>query len=290
MNRREDYFQKLLELMDTLRGAGGCPWDQEQTRETLKPLLVEEAFEVLEALDGSDSNELCEELGDLLFQVIFHSRIAQEKEEFDIHDVCRRSYEKMVRRHPHVFGDEHYRDSRELLKHWEDIKAAEKELAGGEVTRESLLDGIPEKIPALYATYQMSSKAARVGFDWSGIEQIRDKLVEEFEELQDALRQGEEKQIKEEVGDLLFASLNIARFLHIDPETALSRANRKFSARFREMEKHFVSQGRVLKEVSVEEMEAVWQDNKRLEKNRQQTTDRRKKTGIRNEDIGENPT
>ena len=239
--------------MDTLRGPGGCPWDQEQTRETLKPLLVEEAFEVLEALDGSDSNELCEELGDLLFQ---------EKEEFDIHDVCRRSYEKMVRRHPHVFGDEHYRDSRELLRHWEEIKATEKELAGGAVTRESLLDGIPEKIPALYATYQMSSKAARVGFDWNSIEQIRDKLVEEFEELQDALRQGEEKQIKEEVGDLLFASLNIARYLQIDPETALNGANRKFSARFRAMEKHFASEGRALKEVPLEEMEAFWQDSK----------------------------
>ena len=262
MNRREDYFQKLLEMMDVLRGPGGCPWDQEQTRETLKPLLVEEAFEVLEALDGSDSNQLCDELGDLLFQVIFHSRIAQEKEEFDIHDVCRKSYEKMVRRHPHVFGDEHYRDSQELLKHWEDIKAEEKKSAGGKVTRESLLDGIPEKIPALYATYQMSSKAARVGFDWSSIEQIRDKVVEEFEELRDALRQGEEKEIKEEVGDLLFAALNIARYLQIDPETALNQANRKFSARFREMEKHFGSQGRALKEVSLGEMETFWQDNK----------------------------
>jgi MazG family protein len=266
VNRREDYFQKLLELMDTLRGPGGCPWDQEQTRETLKPLLVEEAFEVLEALDGSDSNELCDELGDLLFQVIFHSRIAKEEEEFDIHDVCRRSYEKMVNRHPHVFGDEHYRDSGELLKHWEDIKAAEKESSGGEVTRESLLDGIPEKIPALYATYQMSSKASRVGFDWSDIEQIRDKWVEEFEELQDALRQGEEQHIKEEVGDLLFASLNIARYLQIDPETALSRANRKFSERFRAMERHFTSEGRALKEVPLEEMEAFWQDNKQSQR------------------------
>ncbi len=141
------------------------------------------------------------------------------------------------------------------------------------MTRESLLDGIPEKIPALYATYQMSSKAARVGFDWSSIEQIRDKLEEEFEELQDALRQGEEKQIKEEVGDLLFASLNIARYLQIDPETALSGANRKFSARFRGMEKHFASEGRALKDVPLEEMEAFWQDRKKSEKNRQQTTD-----------------
>ena len=141
------------------------------------------------------------------------------------------------------------------------------------MTRESLLDGIPEKIPALYATYQMSSKAARVGFDWSSIEQIRDKVVEEFEELQEALRQGEERQIKEEVGDLLFASLNIARYLQIDPETALNQANRKFSARFREMEKHFASQGRALKEVPLEEMEAFWQDSKESEKNRPQTAD-----------------
>lgn len=254
--------------MDTLREPGGCPWDQEQTRETLKPLLVEEAFEVLEALDGSDSAELCEELGDLLFQVIFHSRIAKEKEEFDIHDVCRRSYEKMVNRHPHVFGDEKYEDSQELLRHWEDIKAAEKETAGEEVNRESLLDGIPEKIPALYASYQMSSKAARVGFDWNNIEQIRDQLVQEFEELQEALENGDQQHIKEEVGDLLFASLNIARYLQIDPETALNRANRKFSTRFRAMEKHFASEGRSLKEVPVEEMEAFWQHNK------QQTADK----------------
>ncbi len=260
-----NYFQKLLDLMDTLRGPEGCPWDKEQTRETLKPLLVEEAFEVLEALDGSDSAELCEELGDLLFQVIFHSRIAQEKGEFDIHDVCRRTYEKMVHRHPHVFGDESFRDSRELLRQWEDIKTAERKSAGLPTTRESILAGIPERIPALYASYQMSSKAARVGFDWNSIEEIRDKFLEEFQELQDALQGGEEKDIREEVGDLLFAALNIARYLQVDPETALTRANRKFSARFKTMEKHFASQGRALKEISVEEMEAFWQNHKRIE-------------------------
>ena len=265
MNSRENYFQKLLDLMDVLRGPEGCPWDQEQTRETLKPLLVEEAFEVLQALDGSDSAELCEELGDLLFQVIFHSRIAKEEGNFDIHDVCRRTYEKMVHRHPHVFGEESYRDSKELLRHWEDIKAAEKKSAGSQITRESMLDGIPDKIPALYATYQMSSKAARVGFDWKSIQEIRDKFLEEFKELQDALQQGEEAKIKEEVGDLLFAALNIARYLQIDPETALTRANRKFSVRFKAMEKHFASQGRALKEVPVEEMEAFWQHRKRME-------------------------
>ena len=248
--------------MDTLRGPEGCPWDQEQTRETLKPLLVEEAFEVLEALDGSNEEELCEELGDLLFQVVFHSRIAKEQGEFDIHDVCRRTYEKMVARHPHVFGDVSYRDSRELLKHWEDLKAAEKKKTGHEVTRESLLDGIPAKIPALYATYQMSSKAARVGFDWESVEGIREKFQEEFEELQAALQEGDQARIKEEVGDLLFTAVNISRHLQIDPETALGQANRKFSARFRAMEKHFTVQGRTLKEVPVEEMEAFWQSHK----------------------------
>lgn len=262
VNHEEDYFHKLLELMDTLRGPHGCPWDQEQTRETLKPLLVEEAYEVLEALDGSDPEELCEELGDLLFQVVFHSCIAKEQGEFDIHDVCRRSFNKMVGRHPHVFGDASYKDSAELLKHWEEIKAAEKKEAGRPVTRRSILDGIPEKMPALYAAYQTSSKAARVGFDWDSLEGIRDQFLEEFDELQTAIQEKDEAKIKEEVGDLLLAALNISRQLQIDPETALTRANRKFSARFKAMEKHFSGQRRALREVPVDEMEAFWQTHK----------------------------
>ena len=262
MNQKEDYFHKLLELMETLRGPNGCPWDREQTRETLKPLLVEEAYEVLEALDGSNPEELCEELGDLLFQVVFHSSIAKEQKEFDIHDVCRRSFDKMVGRHPHVFGDASYKDSGELLKHWEDIKTAEKEKAGQKVTRESILDGIPDKIPALYGAYQTSSKAARVGFDWENLEGIRDQFLAEFEELQAAIQEDDESKIKEEVGDLLLAALNISRRLQIDPETALTRANRKFSARFRAMERHFTGQGRALREVPVDEMEAFWQTHK----------------------------
>lgn len=258
----EDYFRKLLELMDTLRGPRGCPWDQEQTRETLKPLLVEEAYEVLEALDGSDPGELCEELGDLLFQVIFHSCIAKEQGEFDIHDVCRRSFEKMVARHPHVFGDLSYKDSKELLKHWEEIKTAERKQAGLEVTRESILDGIPDKMPALYVAYQTSSKAARVGFDWANLEGVRDKFLEEFEELQASIQEGDEVGIKEEVGDLLLAALNISRLLQVDPETALARANRKFSERFKTMERHFTSQGRNLREIPIDEMDLFWETHK----------------------------
>ncbi len=262
VTHEEDYFHKLLELMETLRGPDGCPWDQEQTRETLKPLLVEETYEVLEALDGSDPEELCEELGDLLFQVIFHSCIAQEKGEFDIHRVCRGSFNKMVARHPHVFGDASYKDSKELLQHWEEIKAAEKKAAGRKVTRESILDGIPEQIPALYGAYQTSSKAARVGFDWENLEGIRDQFLEEFEELQAAIQEKDEAKIKEEVGDLLLTAINISRQLQIDPETALTRANRKFTMRFKAMEKHFTGQGRALREVPVDEMETFWQTHK----------------------------
>lgn len=262
MSPEPSYFQKLVELVDILRGPHGCPWDKEQTRESLKSMLVEEAYEVLEALDGDDADELCEELGDLLFQVLFHSRIAKENGEFDMDDVCRRLYEKMVRRHPHIFGEESYQDARELLRNWEDIKAAEKAAAGRKSSRKSLLDGIPGQLPALYGAYQISSKAARVGFDWDNIEGIRDKFLEEFQELQEALAQGDEQKVKDEVGDLLFAALNISRHLQIDPETALSRANRKFTGRFKAMERHFTEKGQPLKDVPLEEMEAFWQRQK----------------------------
>lgn len=258
-----NHFQKLVELVGVLRGPQGCPWDQEQTRETLKPLLVEEAYEVLEALDNSDSQELCDELGDLLFQVIFHSCIASEKGEFDINDVCRRSYEKMVGRHPHVFGESSYKTSQELLKDWEEIKTAEREAAGKTVSRKSLLDGIPSKLPSLYFAYQISSKAARVGFSWENIEGIQEKLLEECEELCVALEEGDEEKVKDEMGDLLFSAVNMAQHLQVDPETALNRASRKFSVRFKAMEEFFSEQGKMLQEVDVQEMEICWQEQKR---------------------------
>ncbi len=256
------YWRKLVELMDTLRSPDGCPWDIEQTPETLKPMLIEEAYEVLEALDGDDQQELCEELGDLLFQVVFHSRIAKERGTFDSEDVCRRIYEKMVGRHPHVFGSERFADSQELLRNWEDLKAAEKKAAGKRDERKSLLDGIPDRLPAMYKANQISAKAARVGFDWPDLQGIMAKVQEEFVELEAAISEGDEKRVQEEVGDLLFAALNIARFVKIDPETALNRANKKFSSRFRKVEEHFRAQGRSLKDVSSAEMESAWQSNK----------------------------
>lgn len=256
------YFDKLVELMETLRGPDGCPWDREQTRETLKPMLIEEAYEVLEALDSSDPDELCEELGDLLFQIIFHSRIAKERGDFDAYDVCRRVYEKMVNRHPHVFGNASYETSEELLRNWEDIKAREKAAAGRKNSKESLLDGIPEALPSMYQTYQMTAKASRVGFDWPNLTDLREKFLEEFCELEEALSEGKGDRIREEVGDLVFVALNVARYLEIDPETALKGANSKFMRRFQSMERTLKQSGRALKDVSLEEMESVWQGQK----------------------------
>ncbi len=210
---RYDYFHKLAQLMDVLRSPEGCPWDLEQTRETLKPMLIEEAYEVLEALDGNDPDELLEELGDLLFQVVFHSRIAKERQEFDLYDVCRAVFLKMVRRHPHVFGEEHFEDSQELLRNWEDLKSAEKAAAGRKDKKESLLDGIPQELPTIYRTHQITAKAARVGFDWESVDGIQEQWDEEFEELQAARATGDQSAIQEEVGDLLFTALNVARYL-----------------------------------------------------------------------------
>lgn len=257
-----EYFHKLVELMAHLRGPEGCPWDKEQTRETLKPMLIEEAYEVLEALDGDAPQELCDELGDLLFQVVFHGRIAEERNEFDVYEVCRAIYEKMVRRHPHVFGEASFENTQELLSQWEEIKARESEEKGTSSERRSALSQLPVKLPAVYTAYQVSAKAARVGFDWPTLEHIRDKFLEEFEELRQAVQEGDSLQIREEVGDLLFVALNIARFLEVDPETALSRTNRKFISRFQAMEEIFAQEGRPLRTVGLEEMENQWQRQK----------------------------
>lgn len=260
---RHHYFRKLVELMDTLRGPGGCPWDQEQTPETLKAMLIEESYEVLEALDWSSPAALCDELGDLLLQIVFHSRIAKERGEFDIDDVCRSIHEKMVRRHPHVFGTARFESSGELLREWERIKAGEKGDQDQNEERKALLDALPDRLPAIYATYQMSAKAARVGFDWPNLEALGGKVLEEFQELAVAVRDRNEAEIKEEVGDFLFAAVNVARFLQVDPETSLSRANHKFSRRYASMEDYFGRQGKSLAEVTPEEMERQWQRQKR---------------------------
>jgi tetrapyrrole methylase family protein / MazG family protein len=267
MNDKRADIQKLVSLVEKLRGEDGCPWDKEQTRETLKPMLIEEAYEVLDALDSEDPAELKEELGDLLFQVVFHAQIGQERGEFDLADVINRSHEKMIRRHPHIFGDADLRTSEDVLKNWEDIKAAEKGIQSSSVpeSAKSLLDGIPPKLPALHRAYQITAKASRVGFDWSRLEEVLSKITEEISELKEAQSRSNPRKITEEVGDLLFAVVNVARFLRVDPETALARSNEKFDRRFRYVESAIKGQGRELKNATLVEMDALWEEAKTKE-------------------------
>ncbi len=262
---RQADIQKLVDLVERLRGEKGCPWDREQTRESLKPMLIEEAYEVLDALDGVSPSELREELGDLLFQVVFHAQIASENGEFGLADIIDRLHEKMVRRHPHVFGGADLRTSEDVLRNWEDIKAAEKgvDSSSSPGSTKSLLDGIPSKLPALHTAYQMTAKASRVGFDWSRLEDIIAKLEEESSELLEARARNDKEKTAEEVGDLLFVAVNIARFLGVDPETALRRSNRKFNRRFRQVEAGIKSQGREMKDASLAEMDALWNQAKK---------------------------
>ena len=265
--KKQADIQKLVELVERLRGEDGCPWDRAQTRESLKPMLIEEAYEVLDALDSPNPAELKEELGDLLFQVVFHAQIAQENGEFRLSDVIDRLHEKMVRRHPHVFGNADLRTAEDVLKNWEDIKAAEKGVDSSSQpdSGKSLLDGIPSRLPALHQAHQMTAKAARVGFDWARIEDILEKFREETAELLEAHTTKNAEKVAEEVGDLLFVGVNVARFLGIDPETALKRSNSKFNRRFRYVEAAIKRQGRELKNATLSEMDALWEEAKRSE-------------------------
>ena len=265
MNDTHANIEKLVALVARLRGENGCPWDREQTRETLKPMLIEEAFETLDALDSDDPADLKEELGDLLFQVVFHAQIAWENGEFDLGDVIDRSHEKMIRRHPHIFGAANLKTSEDVLKNWEDIKASEKGIASPSQpdSDRSLLDGIPKKIPALYRAHQITAKAARVGFDWQCLDDVLDKLKEETAELKKAVSSGDRQQISDEIGDLLFVAVNIARTLGVDPETALGRSNGKFERRFRYIETAIKQQGRELKDASLAEMDDLWNEAKK---------------------------
>ncbi len=253
--------------MAHLRAPGGCPWDREQTHATLRTYLIEEAYEVLEALDAHDDAKFPEELGDLLLQVLFHSQIASEQNRFDITDVIREIHEKMIRRHPHVFGEKQARDSAEVLRNWEIIKAEERRKKGiaapEKDAHESILHGVPRSLPALLQGFQLTRKAARVGFDWHNVDGIFDKLEEETHELRAALKAGKSTDIEDELGDLLFVAVNLARYLKIDPEIALHQANTKFTRRFQQMEKIARDRGTTFAEVPRPDMETLWDDAKR---------------------------
>lgn len=260
-------FENLVEIMARLRGPDGCPWDKEQDRNTLKPMLVEETYEVLEAIDNDDPEGLSEELGDLLLHVVFQAQLAKEEGTFDIDKVIKGICDKLVRRHPHVFGTETAASSEEVIKNWEAIKAEEKaqKLKGRTPEQRSLLEGIPSKLPALHEAHQISSKAARVGFEWPDIEGVFEKLEEETHELREAMTGPEDSRqarVEDEIGDILFVIVNLARFLKIDSESALKRANRKFKTRFQHMEAQLARVGRSLDGTSLDEMESLWREAK----------------------------
>lgn len=261
-------FEKLVEIMATLRGPNGCPWDKQQDFNSLKPMLVEEVYEVLEAVENNDSDGMSEELGDLLLHVVFHAQLGKESGLFDIDTIVGKISDKLVRRHPHVFGDESASTPEEVIKNWEAIKAQEKaeKLKNRTPDQRSLLEGIPAKLPAIHEAHQISARAARVGFDWPDVEGIFDKLQEEVLELKEVISAGQEDgrrdRLEDEIGDMLFVIVNIARYLKIDSESALKRANRKFKSRFQYMERELAEQGKSLDQTSLEEMEALWQKAK----------------------------
>ncbi len=258
-------FEQLAAVIHKLRSPGGCPWDREQTHQTLKPMLLEEAYEVVEAIEEGDDQELSSELGDLLLQVIFHSDIASETNRFTIADVIEKVHDKMIRRHPHVFGDEKAEDSAQVLKNWEAIKAAEKAAAGEK--KSSMLDNVSTAMPGLLEAFQLTTRAARVHFDWPSVNDCFEKFSEEISELKAEIgKENNEKAIAEEVGDLLFMVVNIARLLNVDPESALKSANRKFRRRFAHIETSLANKGKTPSESTLEEMESYWQEAKLLEK------------------------
>lgn len=248
-------FEKLVEIMDRLRDPDGCPWDREQDYDSLRGYLLEEAYEVAEALDGGAPAAVCEELGDLLFQIVFLSRIAKERGEFTVADVIRGIGEKMIRRHPHVFGDAVAETSAEVLTRWEEIKRQEKP----DPRVASALDGIPAGLPALLRAQRLGAKAARVGFDWERPADILVKIEEELAELREAFSRGEKAALRDELGDVLFALSMLARRLEIDPEGALQGSNLKFQRRFAWIEAELRRQGRSVEKAGLERLEALWQ-------------------------------
>lgn len=268
-----EWFEKLVAVQARLRAPDGCPWDREQTHATLRTYLIEEAYEVLEALESGDDAKFAEEMGDLLLQIVFHSQIAREEGRFTVADVIREIHDKMVRRHPHVFGEKSAKDAAEVLKNWEQLKKEERSAAakknGGGKKTESLMDGVSKALPATLEGLQLARRAARIGFDWESADGVFEKMKEEAEELRRELAGGEkgsaraeDARAEEEMGDLLFATVNLARWLEVDPEIALKKANAKFSKRFRVMEALAAKSGKALADVPRDGMERLWEEAK----------------------------
>ena len=248
--------------MARLRAPGGCPWDREQTFDTIKPYLLEETYEVMEAIDARDWQELADEFGDLLLQSVFFAQMASEAGHFKIEDSIDAINNKLIRRHPHIFGDSEAHTADDVKKRWDEIKAEEKR-AKGELPK-LLLESIPRSLPALVEAAQISSRAAAAGFDWENAEQVLDKLHEELSELAEARENASHEEIEGEVGDLLFVLVNLARFVKVDPEQALRKSNAKFRRRFAHVEKSLQARGKNLSDSNLQEMEEIWQEAKRI--------------------------
>lgn len=260
MTASTDQFQQIMTIMRRLRAPGGCPWDAEQTHDSLKRYLLEESYEVLEAIDSGSDELLKEELGDLLLQPVFHAAIAEERGAFTIEDVLASLSDKLIRRHPHVFGDQVITDSEAQVANWEKIKKAEK----GE-ERRSALSGIPPHLPALMKAQKITEKASRVGFDWEHVDQVMAKVLEELHEFEEAMEQGRQDRMEAELGDLLFAIVNLGRFLALDPEEALRKTIARFQNRFSYIEDRLHANGRHLQDASLDEMETLWGEAKARE-------------------------
>lgn len=260
MTTSTDQFQQIMTIMRRLRAPGGCPWDAEQSHESLKRYLLEESYEVLEAIDNGSDELLKEELGDLLLQPVFHAAIAEERGAFTMEDVLTTLSDKLIRRHPHVFGDQEIKDSEAQIANWEKIKKTEK----GE-ERRSALSGIPPQLPALMKAQKITEKASRVGFDWEHVDQVMAKVIEELHEFEEAMAQGRQDRMEAELGDLLFAIVNLGRFLALDPEEALRKTIVRFQNRFSYIEDCLHANGRHLQDASLDEMETLWVEAKARE-------------------------
>jgi MazG family protein len=254
-------FDDLVSLMTTLRGPNGCPWDRKQTLPDLKPYVIEEAYEVVDAIDRDDRNALLEEIGDFLLEAVFIAEVTREEGSFDVYDSIGAIHDKLVRRHPHVFGEVEAKDAEQVLVNWEKLKSDERK-----AERKSVLSGVPQSLPALLKASRLTEKAARVGFDWRRTDEVFDKLHEEIGELREAIGSGQKSNVHEELGDLLFTIANIARKLEVNAEEALQSANRKFQRRFESMEAKVHAGGRNIDQLTLEEMDALWDEAKAAER------------------------
>ena len=244
----------MIGIMQSLRSENGCEWDKEQTHESLRQYLIEEAYEAVEAIDNGDMNLLKEELGDLLLHVVFHAKLGEEKGNFDINDVLAGINEKLIRRHPHVFGEKSEKNIEKIKMDWEELKQIEG--------RGSRIDGVPTNLSGLQRAFRLQEKAATTGFDWDNVDDIWTKIDEEIEEVRKASSDGNEKELEEEIGDLIFSAVNLSRFMGVNPEDALRRTIKKFESRFKSIEKAAEDSGRDITELSLEEMDKIWESSK----------------------------